>query len=123
MKLSEAILAGAKLTEPLMRKFQDFYYEDDGSKVVAACALGAACYALAPQEPVDSFAEVRRIIGEELAGTYVEIDLGRFPELFPPSTCAYRYSCGKLETVVVRLNDNYALSREDIAAVLQAHGF
>jgi hypothetical protein len=123
MKLSEAILAGSKVTEPLMRQFQDFYYREDGTRVVAACAIGAACYAVAPDVFVDSMLEFRQIFGEDVTGQYVEIELARFPQFFPQAQTGYHYTSGRLENVVVRLNDDYKISREGIAAVLQAVGF
>jgi hypothetical protein len=123
MKLSEAILAGSAVTEPLMRQFQDAYYTPDGTRVVLACAIGAACYAVEPETFVDNMTSFRRIFGENVAGYFIRIDMDDFPKQFAHIQGGYRAIGGPLENVVVNLNDRYQLSREDIAAVLHALGF
>jgi hypothetical protein len=120
MKLSEAILIGSRQTEPILKKYSDFYYTSDGTRIECRCALGAACYAVDPKAPVDDLSDVERLFGEaemnQLVTIRPEMLEGRMSGIRPlPFTVS-------LQNAVIRLNDYYKLKREDTAAVIQSLG-
>jgi hypothetical protein len=87
-----------------------YQFRDEDNRLIAACALGAACYAVAPDEPVYAGWQVR----------------GFFPQLFDrvsgflPETDLF--NC-PLEDLIVDLNDRRAASPSRIVAIVEALGF
>ena len=102
--LSDAILNGCALTEPLMQS----YYEFDNDDKPHACALGAALYSMGwrqwMEEPDIAVTRMFPVLGLEEENPTNETD-----------------RC-ELQGIIISLNDNRRWTRERIAAWLKTIG-
>jgi hypothetical protein len=120
MKLSDAMEAGWQGVDQTAPAYQRFYYDYDlgKSKLVAACAIGAACYVVAPEEYPDPsrynrlFPELKEVLTLEQLAVVPEID----PLMLKPSAPT-------IAAALVIMNDQLQLSKEKIIATVRQWGY
>jgi hypothetical protein len=103
MKLSDAIAEGATLLPQTTGEFQR---RDNQGTVYAACAIGTACYAVAPDRYVSDFADARKIFPQ--LSDILEAHLPRLGE--------YK---GRLEDIICAYNDMLEYPLEEIAHLVR----
>jgi hypothetical protein len=104
MKLSEAMRIGSELLPQAREVFQ---VRNDNYEIEAACAIGAACFAVAPELTVDDFMDAE--------------------EIFPQLKDLVSYPAGEeamlLRELIVYYNDDTPMPPAEIAEIVEKLGY
>jgi hypothetical protein len=123
MKLSEAMREGAKLRpQSFVSQFQ-YVTGADGTIVLCSCALGAACEAEAlsrGQDGPEAIIGRNNLFGEG-GEAYIESKL--FPYIWRPAFVNDGIEGKSIGGLILGMNDNKRLSREEIADRVEALGY